>query len=372
MKVGLVKEIKNQEGRVGMTPVGVKALTAAGHEVAVEVDAGLESGISNEEYVEAGAIMVNQTAQAWDVDLVVKVKEPQASEFHYFKEGLILFAGLHLATDSALMQAFIDKKVNSIGIETVQLDNGIMPILGPMSEVAGRRAAIVAATYLEKHRGGRGILLSGVPGTERGHVVVLGAGVAGLNAAKVALGVGARVTILNTSLGKLKYIDDTYPEIETLFSSEHNVAQSLLSADAVISTIASPGAKATKVIKEYMVKAMKPGSVIVDISSDQGGSSETIDRITTHDDPVYEKYGVIHYAVPNMPGATLKTATYALTNTTLPYIIALANKGMQACLDDSSLLRGLNTANGKITYQAVADAFNKECFNAKETVLEIV
>lgn len=371
MKVGLPKEIKNNENRVGMTPVGVKALTSAGHEVLVEKTAGLGSGITDEEYIEAGATMVDTAAQAWDTEMVVKVKEPLESEYNYFKEGQILYTYLHLAAEDHLTKALLEKKVSGIAYETVQLPDNTLPLLSPMSEVAGRRATVVAATFLEKHRGGQGIILSGVPGTDRAHVVVVGAGVAGLNAARIAAGMGARVTILDVNLPRLKYIDDTYKDLQTLYSSEHNVAESLKTADAVISTVLIPGAKAPKVVKEYMVKAMKPGSVIVDVAIDQGGSVETIDRITTHDDPVFEKYGVLHYSVANMPGAAPRTSTYALTNATLPYMVSLANKGMKACLESEPLLKGVNTVNGKVTYKSVAEAFDLEFVDPRAAVEEI-
>lgn len=371
MKVGLPKEIKNNENRVGMTPVGVKALVAAGHEVVVETNAGVGSGIEDAQYVEAGAKIVKSAAEAWDAKMVVKVKEPLEEEYGFFKEGMILYTYLHLAAEEHLTNALLEKKVSGIAYETVQLPDRSLPLLSPMSEVAGRRAAIVAATYSEKHRGGQGIVLSGVPGTERAHVVVVGAGVAGLNAAKTSHGIGARVTILDVNLPRLKYIDDTYPEIQTLYSSEHNLAEALKTADVVISTVLIPGAKAPKVVKEYMVKDMKKGSIIIDVAIDQGGSVETIDKITTHDDPIIEKYGVLHYSVANMPGATPRTATYALTNATLPYMVSLANKGMKACLENEALLKGVNTVDGHVTYPSVAEAFNKEYVEPKGAVEKI-
>lgn len=364
MKVGLPKEIKNNESRVGMTPIGVKALTSAGHEVVVENNAGVNSGITNQEYIDAGAKIVNSATEAWDAEMVVKVKEPLESEYGYFKEGQILYTYLHLAAEVPLTKALMEKKVKAIAYETVELPDKTLPLLSPMSEVAGRRAAIVGATFSEKHRGGQGILLSGVPGTARGNVIVIGAGVAGLNAAKVAEGLGARVTILDIDLPRLKYIDDTYQNIETLYSTELNLAKIIKDADVVISTVLIPGAKAPKLVKEYMVKSMKPGSIIVDVSIDQGGSVETIDRVTTHNDPVFEKYGVLHYSVANMPGAVPKTSTYALTNATLPYMLMLANKGIKACLDNEALLKGLNVINGKVTYPAVAEALAIQSYDA--------
>lgn len=371
MLVGLPKEIKNNEGRVGMTPAGVKALVSNGHQVLVQTNAGVNSGISDEEYTQAGAKIVNSAKEAWEVQMVVKVKEPLKSEYDFFKEGQILFTYLHLAAEPELIEALTSKKVNSIAYETVSLPNRSLPLLAPMSEVAGRRSVIIGSTFLESHRGGEGILLSGVPGTTRGKVLIVGAGIAGLNAAKLADGLGARVVITDINLERLRYIDDTYKNLQTLYSSEHNIAQEIKDADLVISTVLIPGAKAPKVIKEYMVKSMKKGSVIIDISIDQGGSVETIDKITTHDDPVFEKYGVLHYSVANMPGAVPRTSTFALTNATLPYMVALANKGLKACLENDALLKGVNTINGKITFEAVAKAANKECFCAKSEIEKI-
>lgn len=368
MRVGLPKEIKNNENRVGMTPAGVKALVLDGHTVFVENTAGIGSGISDDEYLAAGAVMVETAQEAWDNEMVIKVKEPLESEYKYFKEGLILYTYLHLAAEPNLIHALLEKKVEAIAYETIQLDDGSLPLLAPMSEVAGRRAAIIGATFLEKYHGGSGILLSGVPGTERGHVCVIGAGVSGLSAAKIAVGLGAKVTILDINIPRLRYIDDTYKEIQTLYSSEHNVYETITKADVVISTVLIPGAKAPKVVKEYMVKDMKPGSVIIDVSIDQGGSVETIDRITTHDQPTYVKHGVIHYSVANMPGATPRTSTYALTNATLPYMLMLANKGIKAALSNNALLKGVNTINGHITYPAVADAINGECHSALDLI----
>ena len=369
MKVGLPKEIKNNENRVGMTPIGVKALTSAGHEVVVEKNAGVGSGISDAEYVEVGAKIVATAKEAWDAEMVVKVKEPLEEEYGFFKEGMILYTYLHLAAEPSLAKALMDAKVESIAYETVQLPDNSLPLLAPMSEIAGRRAAIVGATYLEKHRGGQGILLSGVPGTGKGHVVVVGAGVVGLNAAVQAYGLGANVTILDVNLPRLKYIDDVHPELTTLYSTEHNIAESMKNADLVISTVLIPGAKAPKIVKEYMVKSMKPGSVIVDVAIDQGGTIENNDRITTHDDPIFEKDGVLYYTVANMPGATPRTSTFALTNATLPYMMMLANKGVKkACLENGALLLGVNIIDGKITFPAVAEALGEKSYDAKEAL----
>ena len=368
MKVGLPKEIKNNEGRVGMTPMGVKALVNHGHKVYVEKNAGLASGINDSDYITAGATIVNEANKAWDVDLVVKVKEPQESEYQYFKEGLLLYTYLHLAPLPNLINALKEKKVNAIAYETVELDDGSLPLLTPMSEIAGRRAITLAAEFLEKHKGGQGILLGGVPGTYNANVIIIGAGVSGLHAARMAVGLGANVTILDINIDKLRYIDDVFPNIQTLYSSEHNLAKIIKTADVVISTVLIPGSNAPKIVKEYMVKSMKKGSVIIDVAIDQGGSIETIDRVTTHDDPIYEKYDVLHYAVANMPGAVAKTATYALTNATLPYLLQLADNGIKACLDNTALARGANLVAGKTTYKSVAQAINEEYHDACKVI----
>ncbi|MDL2212134.1 alanine dehydrogenase [Erysipelotrichaceae bacterium OttesenSCG-928-M19] len=368
MRIGLPKEIKPNENRVGLTPAGVQALIKAKHSVFVESDAGVGSGIEDESYQEVGATIVYSTAEAWDVDMVVKVKEPLESEYQYFKENMILFTYLHLAANPELTQALLDAKVSAIAYETVQLKDKSLPLLSPMSEIAGRRAPVIAANFLEKQYGGMGILLSGVPGTERAHVVVVGAGVAGLNAAKIADGMGARVTILDVNLPRLKYIDDTSPNIQTLYSNEENLYNCIQTADVLISTVLIPGSRAPKLVKEYMVKDMQPGSVIIDVAIDQGGSVETIDKVTTLDDPIFTKYGVIHYSVANMPGAVPNSSTFALTNATQPYVIALANKGLKACLKDKALLKGVNLINGAITYESVAQTMDFELKDAKEEI----
>ncbi|MDF9867767.1 alanine dehydrogenase [Bacilli bacterium PM5-3] len=368
MKVGLPKEIKNNESRVGMTPIGVQALANSGHDVIVETNAGINSGISDEEYTAAGATIVESAQEAWDVDMVVKVKEPQESEYQFFKEGMILYTYLHLAPVPSLIKALMDSKVQAVAYETVQLEDGSLPLLAPMSEIAGRRSITLAAQFLEKPHGGQGILLGGAPGTEKGNVVVVGAGVSGLHAAKMALGLGAKVTILDIDLPKLRYVDDVFPQMQTLYSSEQNLASAIKDADAVISTVLIPGSQTPKLIKEYMVKSMKAGSVIIDVAIDQGGSVETIDRVTTHDEPTFEKYGVIHYSVANMPGAVARTSTYALTNATLPYMVKLANKGIRACLENDALLRGLNVIDGKVTYKSVALPNNLYCYDPKEVI----
>ncbi len=358
MKIGVPKEIKNNENRVGCTPAGVSLLCANNHAVFVEKGAGLGSGIVDEEYVKAGATIVETAEEAWAQDMVIKVKEPLPPEYDFFREDLIIFTYLHLAAEEELTKRLVESKCKAIAYETVQIDRSL-PLLRPMSEVAGRRGTIVAATQLEKHRGGRGVLLSGVPGVARGHVVVLGGGVAGMSATRMAIGLGARVTLIELDEDRMRYLEDVFDtDVTVLKSNPFNIAESLKTADAVVSTILIPGAKAAKIVTEEMVKAMPEGSVIVDISIDQGGSVETIDRITTHDNPVYVKHGVVHYSVANMPGATPRTSTFALTNATIPYAVEIANKGYrQACLDSEPLRMGLNVLDGHVVYEAVADVF---------------
>ena len=359
MNIGVVKEIKNNENRVGMTPDGVSQLVKRGHHVFVEMGAGLGSGIKDEEYLDVGAHLVKTAEEAWAKDLVVKVKEPLAPEFKHFRPGLILFTFLHLAAEEALTHALLEHQVTGIAYETVELDKEL-PLLRPMSEVAGRRSVIVGATYLEKHRGGRGVLLSGVPGVAPGHVVIIGGGVSGISAARMAIGLGARVTLLEINEQRLRKLEGLFgTQITLLKSNPLNVAKAVKDADLLISTVLIPGAKATKIVTEEMIKSMPEGSVVVDVSVDQGGSIETIDRITTHDDPVYVKHGVLHYSVANMPGATPRTSTYALTNATTDYIQALAEQPLKVAMTRyKELLLGLNTYQGHVTYQAVAEAFD--------------
>ncbi|MCM3757477.1 alanine dehydrogenase [Sporosarcina aquimarina] len=358
MRIGVPKEIKNNENRVAMTPAGVFNLKSAGHEVLIETSAGIGSNFTDEEYREAGAVIVETAAEAWAAEMVMKVKEPVSSEYGYFREGLILFTYLHLASEVELTKALLDNKVIGIAYETVQLPNRSLPLLAPMSEVAGRMATQIGAQYLEKMEGGKGILLSGVPGVQRGNVTVIGGGQAGTNAARIAIGMGARVTVLDLSVERLRQLDELFgDDVQTLVSNPFNIATSVKDADLVIGCVLIPGARAPKLVSEEMVKSMSPGSVLVDIAIDQGGIFETSDRITTHDDPTYEKFGVVHYAVANMPGAVPRTSTMALTNVTVPYALQIANKGYkQACLDNDALLKGVNTLEGYLTYQAVSDA----------------
>lgn len=362
MIVGIPKEIKANENRVGITPAGVASLCAAGHKVLIEHNAGLGSSITDEEYQRAGASIAN-AAEVWtQAGMIIKVKEPLEQEYQYFRSDLILFTYLHLAAEPQLTAMLVEKGVTAVAYETVQLQNRTLPLLTPMSEVAGCMAVQIAANLLSKHSGGLGILLGGVSGVSRGHLVVLGGGVAGTNAAKMAVGLGARVTILDRNIDRLRYLDDLFGgKVETLASNSHSIATSVSTADAVISTVLIPGARAPKLVTEEMVKGMKDGSVIVDVAIDQGGSVETSDHATTHENPTYVRYGVVHYCVANMPGDVPRTATFALTNATIPYALQLANKGwQQACRENAALALGVNTAKGKCTYAAVAEAFDME------------
>lgn len=371
MQIGVPKEIKNNENRVAMTPAGVVNLLKFGHEVYMEQGAGLGSGFSDDDYRSAGAKLVEKAENVWSMDMVMKVKEPLPSEYKYFREGLILFTYLHLAPEPELTKALNDHKVIGIAYETVQLPNRSLPLLTPMSEVAGRMAAQIGAQFLEKVHGGKGILLSGVPGVQRGTVTIIGGGVAGTNAAKMARGLGAKVTIIDLNPDRLRHLDDIFgSDVTTLMSNPYNIAEAVKESDLVIGAVLIPGAKAPKLVSEAMIQSMKLGSVVVDIAIDQGGIFETTDQITTHDHPTYVKHGVVHYAVANMPGAVPRTSTLALTNVTVPFAVQIANKGyIQACLDNESLQKGINTLEGFITYEAVAEAQGLE-FSDTKTLLE--
>ncbi|OWP60119.1 alanine dehydrogenase [Bacillus velezensis] len=355
MIIGVPKEIKNNENRVALTPGGVSQLIGNGHRVLVESGAGLGSGFTNEDYVSAGAEILEDRKQVWDAEMVMKVKEPLAEEYAYFRQGLVLFTYLHLAAEPELAKALTEKGVTAIAYETVT-DGRSLPLLTPMSEVAGRMAAQIGAQFLEKPKGGKGILLAGVPGVSRGKVTIIGGGGVGTNAAKMAIGLGADVTMIDLNADRLRQLDDIFGhQIKTLMSNPVNIADSVAEADLLICAVLIPGAKAPTLVTEEMVKQMKPGSVIVDVAIDQGGIVETVDHITTHDNPTYEKHGVVHYAVANMPGAVPRTSTLALTNVTVPYALQIANKGAaQAIADSPALKAGLNTANGHVTYEAVA------------------
>lgn len=368
MRIGVPTEIKNNENRVAMTPAGVVHLIRNNHEVFIEKGAGLGSGFTDEQYVEAGAKLVETAEEAWAMEMVMKVKEPIESEYKYFHEGLILFTYLHLAPEPELTKALVEKKVVAIAYETVQLENRSLPLLAPMSEVAGRMSAQIGAQFLEKTKGGKGILLAGVPGVKRGKVTIVGGGQAGTNAAKIAVGLGADVTIIDLSAERLRQLDDIFGnQVKTLMSNPYNIAEAVKESDLVIGAVLIPGAKAPKLVTEEMIKSMEPGSVVVDIAIDQGGIFETTDRITTHDNPTYEKHGVVHYAVANMPGAVPRTSTLALTNVTVPYAVQIANQGYkQACLNNSALLKGINVLDGYVTFKAVAEAHGVDYKGAKE------
>ncbi|MHB8927133.1 MAG: alanine dehydrogenase [Bacillota bacterium] len=372
MLVGALKEIKNNENRVAITPAGVAALVKAGHKVVIEKQAGAGSGITDKDYAEAGAEVweSNQKILA-EAEMIMKVKEPLSPEYNLLHEGQILFTYLHLAPEPELTKTLMKNKVASVAYETVQLNDGSLPLLSPMSEIAGRMAPQIGAHFLEKPQGGRGVLLAGVPGVPQAEVVIVGGGIVGSNAAKIALGLGARVTLLDINLNRLRYLDDIFHgQLATLMSNSYNIASAVKRADLLIGAVLVPGARAPRLVTEEMVKTMKPGSVIVDVAIDQGGSIETIDRVTTHSDPTFVKHGVVHYSVANMPGAVARTSTFALTNATLPYALQLANKGLKkAVKDNPALAKGVNVLDGQITYQAVATAHNLE-YHPLDSVLK--
>ncbi len=360
MNIGVPKEVKTHEYRVAATPGTVHALVARGHKVSVETQAGVGSGFSDDEYAAQGGTIVGSATEAWSHEMVLKVKEPVAEEYGFLRDDLLLFTYLHLAADRPLTEALLKAGTAAVAYETVQLPNGSLPLLTPMSEVAGRMASQVGAHYLGKFLGGRGLLLGGVPGVQAGDVVVLGGGVVGVNAAKIALGLGARVTILDISHARLQYLDDVFgSRLQTLASTPANIAEMVTRADLLIGAVLIPGARAPHLVTKDMITTMKPGSVIVDVAVDQGGCIETI-HPTTHDDPTFVVEDVVHYGVANMPGAVPNTSTTALSNQTLPYALALAQSGVGALQKDPALLRGLNTYKGKLTYEAVGDAFGLE------------
>ncbi|WP_086427557.1 alanine dehydrogenase [Staphylococcus cornubiensis] len=362
MRIGIPKEIKNNENRVGLSPSGVHALVEAGHEVLVETKAGEGSYFEDADYVQAGANIVTRQDDVWNVDMVMKVKEPLKEEYGYFREGLILFTYLHLANEPELTKALIDKKVVAIAYETVQLGDRSLPLLTPMSEVAGRMSTQIGAQFLQRFNGGMGILLGGIPGVQKGKVTIIGGGQAGTNAARIALGLGADVTILDVNPKRLQELEDLFDgRVQTIMSNPLNIESHVVESDLVIGAVLIPGAKAPKLVTEDMIKNMKAGSVIVDIAIDQGGIFETTDKISTHDDPTYIKHGVVHYAVANMPGAVPRTSTIGLNNATLPYALQIANKGYQRALTENvPLSHGLNVFNGYVTNKAVAEAFDYE------------
>lgn len=357
MLIGVPKEIKTREYRVGMTPAGARAFVARGHRVLVQASAGEGSGISDEAYVRAGATIVPTAADAWAADMVVKVKEPLAAEFQYFRKNLIVYTYLHLAAEPELTRKLAETGVAGVAYETIELEDGSLPLLRPMSEVAGRMSVQVGAACLQKEHGGKGILLGGVPGTRRGRVVILGGGVVGKNAATIAVGMGAQVTVLDVRGQTMEYLEDVFGgAIETLYSNADNIEACVQRADLVIGAVLVTGAKAPKLVTEKLLSTMEKGSVVVDVAVDQGGCIETC-RPTTHDNPTYEVHGVVHYCVANMPGAVSHTSTWALTNTTLQYGLAIADKGVVAAAKaDRAVLLGVNTFGGAVTYGPVAQA----------------
>jgi len=370
MKVGVLKEIKVKENRVAMTPAGVEQMVAHGHDVMVETTAGEGSGFSDENYINAGAQIEPSAEGVYEKnEMVMKVKEPLPVEYPMIRKGQVLFTYFHFAASEELTRAIIDSGSIAIAYETVEKDNGSLPLLTPMSEVAGRMAIHEGAKYLEKTYNGKGILLGGVPGVEPGTVIVIGGGIVGTNAAKMACGMGAKVYLLDTNLERLRYLSDVMPKnCFPLMSNPAILRKLLKETDLVVGAVLIPGAVAPKLITREMLAYMKKGSVIVDVAIDQGGCFET-SKATTHDDPIYEVDGIIHYCVANMPGAVSMTSTVALTNATLPYAIQLANKGYKvASLENAEIAKGLNVVEGKVTYKGVSDAFNLP-FEPLESVL---
>jgi len=354
--IGIPREIKTREYRVGMVPAGVGALSRAGHKVLVEKGAGEGSGVPDTEYQRVGATLVASPDEVWkSAEMVVKVKEPLEQEYDRIQDGQIIYTYFHLAAVPELAKILVKKRVSSVAYETIQLDDGSLPLLRPMSEVAGKMSIQVGAACLEKERGGKGILLGGVPGVRRARVVIIGGGVVGTNAAKMAVGLGAEVTILDVNLNQLAYLDDVFlGRVSTLNSDQENIARTVREADLVVGGVLIPGGKAPKLVSEGMISEMSKGSVVVDVAVDQGGCIETC-RPTTHDHPTYEVHGVIHYCVANMPGAVPQTSTFALTNTTRPYARKIADLGLvEALKQDRALAKGLNTYGGHVTYEAVA------------------
>jgi alanine dehydrogenase len=358
MHIGVPREIKPEENRVALTPSGVAALVAHGHRVSVERGAGVGSRFADESYVAAGAKLADVTTVWAEADMILKVKEPLANEIARLRAGLILFTYLHLAADETLTRALMASGARAIAYETIQLADGSLPLLAPMSEVAGRLAIQVGSWCLQATNGGRGVLLSGVAGVRPGKVVILGAGIAGASACQAAVGIGARVTILDVNPTRLRYVSDILGgHVTTLMSNRANIEEEVVDADLVVGTVLIPGAKAPKLISRTLLRSMRPGSALVDVSIDQGGCAET-SRPTSHRDPIYVEEGVVHYCVTNMPGAVPNTATHALTNTTLSYALALADQGFaDAVASDPALRRGVNVADGEVWHPAVAAAF---------------
>ena len=370
MKIGCVKEIKNNEFRVGLTPDNVKAYVAAGHHVYMEKGAGVGSGFSDNEYVDAGASLIDNAADVWNlVDMIVKVKEPLEEEYPLFHDGLILYTYLHLAADKQQMDALLNGKVKAVAYETLQETDRSLPLLAPMSQIAGRLSIQEGAKYLEKHFGGEGILLAGVPGTPKANVVILGGGTVGMNACKIAVGMGANVTILDVNLKRLEQLDNMFgAHIQTLVSTDSNIERVVREADLVIGSVLIPGASTPKLFKKKYLPEMKNGAVFVDVAIDQGGCGES-SHVTTHDDPVYIEEGVVHYCVGNMPGAVPRTSTIALTNATLRYGLQIAEAGLEeACRKSPVICTGVNCYDGKLTNKNVAEAHGYEYTDLKSLI----
>jgi alanine dehydrogenase len=357
MRIGLPKEIKDQEFRVGLTPAAVQGLCQQGHRVMVETGAGTGSGFENEEYERAGATLVEDAATAWAQEMVVKVKEPQPSEYGFFRPDLLLFTYLHLAAERSLTKALLESGMGAIAYETVATPDGRLPLLTPMSIIAGRLSVQFGARYLERQQGGRGVLLGGIPGVAPGTVVILGGGVVGTEAAKMAVGLGARVQIIDINVDRLGELEALFgSRVELLYSSPAQIAASVPQADLLIGAVLVPGRRAPTLVSKDLVATLRPGSVIIDVAVDQGGCIETL-RPTSHSQPTYLEHGVVHFGVPNMPGAVPWTATQALNNATLPYVLKLAGQGMAALDTDKGLRGGLNVSGGKLVHPAVRDAF---------------
>ncbi len=370
MLIGVPKEIKPDEYRVALTPAGAEMLTQAGHDLVVETNAGVGSGFTDDFYEAAGAEIVDTAEEVWArAEMIMKVKEPIEPEWPRMREGQVLFTYFHFAADEALTRAFLDSGAIAVAYETVELPSGELPLLTPMSEVAGRMAVQEGAKYLEKPQGGLGVLLGGVPGVLPGKVLILGGGVVGTNAAKMAAGLGATVHIMDINLDRLRYLDDVMPaNVNLLFSTRYAIRKQIEDSDLVIGAVLIPGAKAPNLVTREDLKLMRPGTVIVDVAVDQGGCVETI-KPTTHHDPVYVVDDVIHYGVANMPGGVPRSSTLALTNATLPYALALAGKGWKrACIEDRALKLGVNAADGKVTYRGVAEAFGLELTDVDEVL----
>lgn len=370
MKIGIPKEILDNENRIALTPAGVHTLTSSGHEVFVETLAGEGAGFPDEEYLEAGAKIVKTPEEAWNNEMIMKVKEPLVEEYDYIKKEQIIFTYFHLASQPELTKELLEKEAVAIAYETVQLEDRSLPLLTPMSEVAGYMATQIGAQFLEKTKGGKGVLLSGITGVKPGNVTIIGGGVVGTNAAKRAAGLGANVTIFDLNPNRLKELTEYFGNsVNVLMSNSLDIEEAIREADLAIGSVLIPGAKAPVLVTEEMVKTMEAGSVIIDVAIDQGGNFETSDKVTSHSEPVFTKHGVLHYAVPNMPGAVPKTATMGLTNATVPYALQLANKGYaRAAKENTALAKGINVLKGHVTNKGVATALDYEYVNLIELI----